>query len=409
MIKSSLYGVWTYRSFYNRSAAVAELDDLLLAEGEMVFETALDGAIQGQLAFRSQPPKRTDARLSLKGALREGGPMPIRLQGIGVDATDAQGWTYDYAAELVPNWPNGRGQVAALVGSVIRTVAHAGHDGMRPAGAVYSFIAVRRDFLKPREVIPLPDYIVAMQASRHHRLHHLVWHGTRNAWATLSRKQTTTIAALGWMPRQPARDAQGTPCIENGSGEDFLFMHRQMLGEVNSVLRRHRAEPIASWTIIPAPGPLIDKEPPTGPVGNSDGFVVPPTWIISDDQTLTHRLATLKSDEFYWTRMMWWDRQFKNPEYLQTLTLGELGSLLEFSVHNDMHIRWASVPEDPTDGTPLPNGRDDGSPRRWTPASPPSSGPGASWSRKGSRQCWPANTTRTPPGGGFSTARRKQN
>jgi hypothetical protein len=49
-----------------------------------------------------------------------------------------------------------------------------------------------------------------------------------------------------------------------------------------------------------------------------------------------------------------------------------------------------------------------GSPGRWTPASPLSSGPGASWSRKGSRRCWPANTTRTPPGGGFSTARRKQ-
>src|SRR2546428_13445812 len=50
-----------------------------------------------------------------------------------------------------------------------------------------------------------------------------------------------------------------------------------------------------------------------------------------------------------------------------------------------------------------------GSPRRWTPASPLSSGPVASWSRKGSRRRWPANSTRTPPGGGFSPARRKVN
>ena len=35
--------------------------------------------------------------------------------------------------------------------------------------------------------------------------------------------------------------------------------------------------------------------------------------------------------------------------------------------------------------------------------------PGASWSRKGSRRSWPANTIPTPPGHGFSTARRKQN
>jgi hypothetical protein len=116
---------------------------------------------------------------------------------------------------------------------------------------------------------------------------------------------------------------------------------------------------IESWSLIPAPGPLIDNEPPKGPVGNPHGFTVPPTWIISDDQATTRRLAALKSDEFYWTRMMWWDRQFKNTQYLRTLTLGELGALLEFSVHNDMHMRWSSVPRDPTDGTPLPDGRID--------------------------------------------------
>ena len=45
-----------------------------------------------------------------------------------------------------------------------------------------------------------------------------------------------------------------------------------------------------------------------------------------------------------------------------------------------------------------------GSPRRWIPASPTSFAPGANWSKKGSRPCWPANITRTPPGHGFSTA-----
>ena len=42
-----------------------------------------------------------------------------------------------------------------------------------------------------------------------------------------------------------------------------------------------------------------------------------------------------------------------------------------------------------------------GSPRRWTPASPRSSGPGASWSKKGSRRSWPANTIPTQPGTDF--------
>ena len=39
------------------------------------------------------------------------------------------------------------------------------------------------------------------------------------------------------------------------------------------------------------------------------------------------------------------------------------------------------------DVSELGEGWSDGLPRRWTPASPLSSEPGASWSRKGSRRC----------------------
>lgn len=53
--------------------------------------------------------------------------------------------------------------------------------------------------------------------------------------------------------------------------------------------------------------------------------------------------SRLQSDEFYWSRMRWWDQQFKDPTYLATLTLGELGALLECTVHNDMHMRWAAL------------------------------------------------------------------
>ena len=48
-------------------------------------------------------------------------------------------------------------------------------------------------------------------------------------------------------------------------------------------------------------------------------------------------------------------------------------------------------------------------PRRWTPASLLSSGPGASWSRKCWSRCCPANTIPTPPNLIFSTSPHKQN
>ncbi|WP_419580920.1 hypothetical protein [Stieleria magnilauensis] len=71
---------------------------------------------------------------------------------------------------------------------------------------------------------------------------------------------------------------------------------------------------------------------------------------------LERRIRALKSDEYFWSRMQWWDREFKNPERLARLTLGQLGALLEYSIHNDMHMRWASIPRLP-DGTKVPLGR----------------------------------------------------
>jgi len=45
-----------------------------------------------------------------------------------------------------------------------------------------------------------------------------------------------------------------------------------------------------------------------------------------------------------------------------------------------------------------------GSPRRWTPAIATVERPGAGWSRKGSRQSWPAKYNPTPPGAIFEGA-----
>jgi hypothetical protein len=64
----------------------------------------------------------------------------VRFQGIG-EGAGAEGWVYDYVGYLVPAWPNGVDQRLALVGSVVRTVAH----GANPAGMVASWIAVKQD------------------------------------------------------------------------------------------------------------------------------------------------------------------------------------------------------------------------------------------------------------------------
>jgi len=76
----------------------------------------------------------------LKGSRAYGNPMQARFQGVG--EIDGERWVYDYQGYLVPDWPDGVNQVAAIVGSVIRTVAHSG--GNAPAGVVCSFYAVKQ-------------------------------------------------------------------------------------------------------------------------------------------------------------------------------------------------------------------------------------------------------------------------
>ena len=134
----SLVGRWTYRSFRNLPDPAVPCDQganrLLFGLGLLEIEPFAPGAFSGQLIFSET------AMLRLTGTSSVGDPFAARFQGIG-EGEDTEGWVYDYVAYLVPDWPNGVEQRSALVGSVVRTVAHGGN----PAGVVASWIAVKRD------------------------------------------------------------------------------------------------------------------------------------------------------------------------------------------------------------------------------------------------------------------------
>ncbi|WP_419211624.1 hypothetical protein ACNR9Q_12865 [Maribacter sp. X9] len=205
--------------------------------------------------------------------------------------------------------------------------------------------------------IPLPAKVAEIFASKHHRLHHALWHGLRDYWYNTTKVSETAkneIENLNWHPPRPSakwhydkgEPVGWTQITTNGSGEDFLFMHREMIRDFDEAMKKESAPPIEGWKLIPEPG-LSEK------------FVVPPTWELPKKyKWLERRFAAIKTDEFYWSRMRWWDRQFHDHSYLRTLTLGQLGSVLETSVHNDMHMRWCSQPFDPQSGKPLLMERD---------------------------------------------------
>ena len=180
-------------------------------------------------------------------------------------------------------------------------------------------------FAERRMIAILPSRVISEMAQRRHRFHHYLWHRMRNTWLRLREDERQAVRHINnsWEPPRPARDGNGRPIRNNDSGEDFLFMHRQMITRVNEILsgvgdpNYPRAE---GWKRVPAPGDA-DYPVPDFPGSGLEG---------------------VKSAEYFEQFITPWERQYTNPDYLRAVTLGQLGSDIEFTIHNDMHMRWAA-------------------------------------------------------------------
>jgi len=287
-----------------------------------------------------------DYVLDIRGAVQLSGPkQTIQMRASGRDGTATAGWIYDYIGSLTYNWPDGDEQRPTIAGTVIRTAPHA---PSRPAGATYSFVAVNQDSPAPLYALPAP--VVSHFADKVHRLHHAVWHGIREMWEDLTPEDQERIRELDWQvegDRIALVSSQRTrPALENGSGEDFLFFHRQMVDHYRMMMKDLDLKTI-DWPEVPQPG--------AGGIDNPN--IVPRAWKIVDAPNFERRVIVLKSDDFFWSRMRWWEVEFKRKDYLASLTLGELGALLQYSIHNDMHIRWSATPRDPDTNALIELGR----------------------------------------------------
>ena len=129
MADNPFVGSWTYRSFNNDPDVNKAFNDLEFGRGTIVIAEAPFAALVGTIGGPGWS-------LTLKGSRSYGAPMQARFQGVG--EVGGEKWIYDYIAYLVPDWPNGVNQRAALVGSVIRTIPHSQGQQRRPAWSVRS-------------------------------------------------------------------------------------------------------------------------------------------------------------------------------------------------------------------------------------------------------------------------------
>ncbi|KJK15832.1 twin-arginine translocation signal domain-containing protein [Pseudomonas sp. 2(2015)] len=218
------------------------------------------------------------------------------------------------------------------------------------------FVAVKRLFPEARERLPYTPQLQAWLISAEHRLFHQLWHATRDKWHRLSEEKHGALRGLGWQPgpRDKERDARGPRKHRNGSGVDFLFMHRHMLGTARSM------QDLPSWPHFPLPQPSVehDRQGFARYYDNHDGYCVPPGWRAPGDEAYGVWVSAIKAGETFCSNFQVWESQYQDPLYLSKLTLGAFGSELEMNLHDWLHMCWASVPRDPVNGAPVPFARD---------------------------------------------------
>jgi hypothetical protein len=357
-----LAGYYTYRSFLNDPLPENDFNKIKFAEAELFLIPESNGALTGTLSFPADEGALEKQFMDITGSIKilPSSSPTIEFTSKGRPNTKIFDYLYNHSCSIARIWEKGIDQRLALTGSVLRAQDQGSGDHIAKAGATASFIAVKREFTEPRDIkaVAIIPSALSMVASKSHRLKHMTWHALRGVWNDLDETSKMKIQDLGWGLERPPFNKDGMLVLDNGAGEDFLFMHRMMITMIRDDYASKGVPYIESWKTLPSPNTAqfsySEQDDPehTGKkiyrFNSSDsGFMVPPAQPTDDDS-----LKFLKSPEFFRYVMSQLERQFKRESYLSALSLGALGNLLEFTIHNQMHMRWSSVSRDPKSGKP---------------------------------------------------------
>lgn len=342
-----LTGTYTYRSFINREEVVDDFNKIQFAEAELTLFAASDGSVTGLLSWPTKDDDSERAYMDISGRIATAEPFLVQFDGIGRKGSNIADYHYRYELALAARWPETIDPHTCLVGSVMRVKDH----GKAKAGVTASVVAVQRAFVEPRDIpgVALLPSTLSMLSSKWHRLWHATWHTVRGIWHDLTPEAQKAIEDLGWgLARPPFRPLPpGGLDLETGAGEDFLFMHRWMIKMVRDDYAKAGVTPPQSWKAVPLPATaqasfVQDKD--------SAGNVIFKRDVTSSGNMVPPADEWAKTQEFFSTVMRSWERQFTSKATLASLSLGALGNLIEFTIHNSMHNRWSTPARDPDTG-----------------------------------------------------------
>lgn len=347
-LANSLRGIWSLR-LEGRDAG---LQGLPLDGLELFLDIAPRGrGVRGYLDTAGQLRGQGEPRYQVLGDLAPGDAALLYWRLIDRDAPDGMP-AYELTMRLDEVWGSfgnaGSGTLSGQILNLDRPLALLELDNR--------FVATKQLFPEARERIGLNPALLAWLIAPEHRLFHQLWHASRDQWHKLPEDKRNALRGIGWQPgpRDQERDARGPRKDRNGSGIDFFFMHRHMLGTARSL------QDLPSWPRFPPPQPELerDRQGFARYFDNHDGFALPPTWMASGDEQYSQWVSDIKACETYHSNFQVWESQYRDPRYLARLTLGQFGSEVELGLHDWLHMRWASVPRDPSNGAPVPFARD---------------------------------------------------
>ena len=288
-LADSLRGVWSLRL----EGADAGLQGLPLDGLELFLDIAPRGrGLRGYLDTAGQLRAEGEPRYQVLGDLAPGNAALLYWRLIDRDSPDGRP-AYEFKMRLDEVWGSfgnaGSGTLSGQVLSLDRPLALLERDNR--------FVATKQLFPEARERIGLNPTLLAWLVAPEHRLFHQLWHASRDQWHKLPEDKRNALRGIGWQPgpRDKERDARGPRKDRNGSGIDFFFMHRHMLGTARSM------QDLPSWPRFPGPQPALeaDRRGFARYFDNHDGFALPPTWMASGDEQYTQWVSEIKAAETY--------------------------------------------------------------------------------------------------------------
>ena len=144
MKPETLSGLWTYRSFRNAPALVADFNDIRLAQTDLRLNFGADGRISGAPCFPAGVPESEQGFMDIEGHVIGQDPLRVQFRGKGRVGTRSEEYEYAYDGILSPSMLGATDQRPVLTGTVMRVRARGG-DKPAAAGMTATFAAVRQD------------------------------------------------------------------------------------------------------------------------------------------------------------------------------------------------------------------------------------------------------------------------